>query len=78
MNAPRDPWADFSAVFAEELSAAAKWTPEQMDAMADERDRREFCAYCGSIKSGLSCCGENHFMTGREFFNANGYWPGDY
>lgn len=35
MNAPRDPWADFSAVFAEELSAAAKWTPEQMDAAAE-------------------------------------------
>jgi hypothetical protein len=41
MNAPRDPWEAFSAVFAEELSAAAKWTPEQMDAMADEYQREQ-------------------------------------
>ena len=35
MNA-RDPWADFAAVFAEELLAASVLTPKQMDAMAEE------------------------------------------
>jgi hypothetical protein len=35
MNAPRDPRADFCEVFAPELAAAAKWTPEQMQAAAD-------------------------------------------
>ena len=40
MNA-RDPWADFCEVFAPELAAAAKWTPEQMQAAADEYQRAE-------------------------------------
>ena len=38
MNAP-DVWADFAAVFADELQAAAIWTPEQMQAMSDEYQR---------------------------------------
>ena len=37
----RDPWEDFAAVFAEEIAAQAKWTPEQMDAIADEYQREQ-------------------------------------
>lgn len=44
MNAPRDPWADFAAVFSEELADAAKWTPEQMQAAADEYQRAEIAS----------------------------------
>lgn len=40
MNAP-DIWADFAQVFAAEIAADAAWTPEQMDAMAEEYARAE-------------------------------------
>ena len=35
----RDPWEYFAAVFAEELAAQSRWTPEQMDAAADAHDK---------------------------------------
>lgn len=39
-----DPWADFCEVFAPELRAANTWTPEQMDAMADEYQRDQIAS----------------------------------
>ena len=24
---------------------------------------QEYCCYCGDIRSGVGCCGENHFVT---------------
>lgn len=40
MNA-RDPCADFAEVFSDELAAANSWTPEQMQAAADEYQREQ-------------------------------------
>ena len=82
MNAPRDPWPDFAAVFADEL-AAKPLTPEQMDAMAKalapaNHNIGQFCTYCGDVRLGLSCCGEVHFITAQEFFDYHGEWPADY
>lgn len=39
MNAPRDPWADFAEAFSDYLADAEQWTPEQMQAAADEYQR---------------------------------------
>lgn len=39
-----DPRADFCEVFAPELRAANTWTPEQMDAMADEYQREQIAS----------------------------------
>ena len=44
MNAPRDPWADFAEVFAEELKAGANWTPQMMDAYREEYEREQIAA----------------------------------
>ncbi len=36
----------------------------------------EFCTYCGTARGDrLSCCGENHFMTTKEFKDYHGDWP---
>ena len=24
---------------------------------------QEYCCYCGDVRSGVGCCGENHFVT---------------
>jgi hypothetical protein len=33
----------------------------------------EYCAYCGHARGDkIGCCGENHFMTGKEFFEYHG------
>ena len=32
----------------------------------DLEDSVEYCVYCYEEKSGIGCCGENHFMTGKE------------
>jgi len=40
MSAPRDPWADFAAVFAEELAMTTK----TMDAMADNYQREQLAS----------------------------------
>lgn len=29
-------------------------------------DSTQYCCYCGTVKSGLGCCGENHFETFAE------------
>lgn len=90
--APRDPWANLSAAFASEFGSAVQWTPEligamatavagnraELDAMQAERDSRQFCGHCGTLKTGPECCDESHFMTGQQFHQAHGYWPGDY
>lgn len=26
-------------------------------------DSTQYCCYCGTVKSGMGCCGENHFET---------------
>ena len=37
-----------------------------------------FCTYCGMPQGErLSCCGENHWMTAREFRDYHGEWPDD-
>jgi hypothetical protein len=37
----RDPWDAFAAEFADVLTAQARWTPEQMDAAAEEYAREQ-------------------------------------
>lgn len=32
----------------------------------DLEDGMEYCVYCYEEKSGIGCCGENHFLTGKE------------
>ena len=55
MNAP-DIWADFAQVFAAEIAAQTQWTPEQMDAMAEEYAREQMttaqseAAYAANLK----------------------------
>lgn len=71
-------FAEFDAPAREALLLAVEWNRQDLDAMADERDRREFCTYCGAIKARMSCCGEVHFISGREFFGQHGEWPTDY
>lgn len=39
MNAPRDPWADFAAEFAEELKAAMTLNAADLDRLAEEYQR---------------------------------------
>ena len=29
-------------------------------------DPTEYCCYCGNVRSGIGCCGENHFETFAE------------
>jgi hypothetical protein len=29
-------------------------------------DPTEYCCYCGNVRSGVGCCGENHFETFAE------------
>ena len=37
-----------------------------------------FCTYCGMPQGDrLSCCGENHWMTAKEFKEYTGEWPDD-
>jgi len=43
MNMP-DPWDDFFLVFRDELATAVQWTPEQMDAAADEYQREQIAS----------------------------------
>jgi hypothetical protein len=40
----RDPWEDFAQVFADIIDAQARWTPEQMDAYADEYQREQIAS----------------------------------
>jgi hypothetical protein len=38
----------------------------------------EYCTYCGASRGDrISCCGEVHFMSAKEFKDYHGEWPDD-
>jgi hypothetical protein len=38
----------------------------------------EYCTYCGSARGDrISCCGEVHFMSAKEYRDYHGEWPDD-
>lgn len=84
----RDPFAAMAADFAAQfghapeimraLSDAVATNRAELDALQAERDSRQFCGYCGTLKTSPECCDEAHFLTGQQFHQAHGYWPGDY
>lgn len=55
MNAPREPWADFCAEFAEDI-AAVPLTPAELQKLADEYQREQIeiaqseAAYAANVK----------------------------
>jgi hypothetical protein len=34
--------------------------------MEELEDTIDYCVYCYAVKTSVGCCGENHFMTGKE------------
>ena len=37
-----------------------------------------YCTYCGRPKGDrISCCQENHWMTGKEYYEYHGEYPDD-
>lgn len=44
MNAPRDPWADFAAEFAEELKAAMTLNAADLDRLAEQYAREQMAS----------------------------------
>ena len=44
------------------------WTAEKFEPAVEEEleDTIDYCVYCYAVRTSIGCCGENHFMTGRE------------
>lgn len=44
------------------------WTAEKFEPAVEEEleDTIDYCVYCYAVRTSIGCCGENHFMTGKE------------